>query len=183
MSTRTAAAAAVVGVACNFRQHGRIVLWYGLYAAHRVIQVRCGGGEILIAAFTALLFGVGGDPVFAVTASKVDNNVRLGLCCVATTLVRTGEGNACVRICFSVCQGSLRVICGNVLEVSGFLYKLAVWTVLADKLEIQLVVFLDVVIHGVLFVTLLVAVRANKCARFVADVGGVCRDCRDHCGN
>lgn len=159
------------------------MLRYGLYAAHSVIQVRRGGREFLVAALAAVLFGIGGNPVLAVGAGKVDDNVRLGFGGMVAALMRTGEGNACVRICFFV--GMLRVVCGNVLEVGGFLDELAVRAVLAHKLEIQLMILLDMVIHGVLLVALLVAVGADKRARLVADISGGNGGCRsgDHCGN
>ncbi len=160
------------------------MLRYGLYAVHSVIQVGRRGRELLIAALAAVLFRVGGNPVFAVGARKVNDDVRLGLGAVVAALMRTGEGNACVRICFFV--GMLRVVCGNVLEVGGFLDELAVRAVLAHKLEILLVVLLDVIIHGVLFVALLVAVGTDKRAGFVADISGGnggCRRSGDHWGN
>jgi hypothetical protein len=146
------------------------MLRYGLYAAYSVIEICRRGCEFLVAALAAVLFGVCGDPVFTVGAGKVYDDVRLGFGGMVAALVGTGEGNACVRICFSVCQGSLRMIRSNVLEVGGFLDELAVWTVLTHKLEILLMVLLHMVVHGVLFFTLLVAVRTDKYTRLVANV-------------
>jgi len=121
-----------------------------------------------MAALTAALFGVGGNPLFAVSAGKVNDNVCLGFGGMVAALMRTGEGNACIRICFFV--GMLRVVCGNVLEIGGFLDELAIWAMLTHKLEILLVVLLHVVVHGVLFVTLFVAVRTKKYTRFITNI-------------
>jgi hypothetical protein len=99
---------------------------------------------------------------------------------MAAAFKRAGEGNACVRICFFV--GAFRVIHCDVLEISRLLNKFAFGAMLADKLEILLVILLDVVVHCVLFIALLVAVGTEKCTGLVADIDGGGGTSGNHCG-
>lgn len=68
----------------------------------------------------------------------------------------------------------LRMRCGDVLEIGGFLNKFASilrWTMLTNKLVIICVILFNVIIHRILFGTHFLAMGALELTVFGANIG------------